>query len=355
MKRGFILQLVRQSTRNSLTAGVVFCCLSALVFLINYVYVYNWLSGPFQINAQTAQQPGKKEFFRADGPVVYSGIAQEKTTTTKLFKGLIENKSTDVSARYQLMLLEDRFLVMKTEPDFSGNSAQGRLVPLPENVRTILAAESDPRTNAGTKAYYGYMLDATSSYRTDFNLFVLIAAIVFPISTAMLISAALDWSRPERHSMLVELAKYGPVHATVRKIEQEIMATGDSAKVGLLFITDNWILDSAHPAIFPVKDIIAVVKKVTLSKNKPQDATFKIELWLRGARLSKYIEGSNAECDLMIKAIESRFPWALITGRESFERQWRRDPKQCAQEMESRKKQIEVARTASSNVEATSS
>jgi hypothetical protein len=116
MRRGAILEAVKKENRNSVIAVTILAALLAAVLAFNWKYMYNWAAGPFRFDAALAAAPGAREFVRAEGPLLPTGMAQE--TTFRLFKGAVETKS--ISASYMAMLAGDRFLMVKVKPEFSG-------------------------------------------------------------------------------------------------------------------------------------------------------------------------------------------------------------------------------------------
>src|SRR5207249_11282284 len=112
-----------------------------------------------------------REFVRAEGPLASTGWAQE--TTIRLLRGVVETK--DTSARYLAMTTKGHILIVKAPVDFAGQIVEGRLVPLPEAIRTSF----------GGAEVYPWMLDAHIGYRWDFNIFVPAAVGLLALAMAM--------------------------------------------------------------------------------------------------------------------------------------------------------------------------
>src|SRR5215467_13409105 len=134
MKPGFLLQAARKNAKSILQGGLTICAVSLLVLLLNGKYVYNWIAGPFPVNPALAESIGMKEFGQVDGTLVPTGLSEQSTTTVRIFRRALETSSTNVTANYYLFPLEGKFVMVKAAPDFTGTTARGRLVPLPEKL-----------------------------------------------------------------------------------------------------------------------------------------------------------------------------------------------------------------------------
>lgn len=344
MKPGFLLEAARKNAKSILQGGLTICALCALVLLLNGKYVYNWVAGPFPLNSALAESPGMKEFSQIDGRLIATGLGEQSTTTLRVLRRALETSSTSVSAVYYLFPLDNRFVVVKTAPDFSGGAARGRLVPLPEKIRSFPQLSEikvgDERT-LKSDDLYPTMLDASFSYRADANLFVILAAIFLAVGLLGTVAAIAKASNPQKYPMLRLLARSGAVQSTLRRAEQELIAAGNDAHVGPLLISANWVYDPGRDAlIFAVKDVIAVARKAAVRSGKP--LSHSVEFWLRDETRSHSVTAGEKECDAMINAIGARIPWAIIEPGSSFESNWRRDRQGCIAEMERRRKQQET-------------
>jgi hypothetical protein len=343
MKPGFLLEAARKNATSLVQGGLVICAISALVLLLNGKYVYNWVAGPFTVSSILAESPGTKEFGRIRGSLIPTRIAEKTTMTLRVLRRAVETSSTRVSANYYLFPLDGRFLVVKTAPDFSGSTASGRMVPLPEHIRSFPNLYeikiADDRALKSDELY-PTMLDATFSYRADANLFVIIAAFFLAmglLATPISIARA---SNPQKYPMLRLVARTG-VQSTLRRIEQEFIAAGDGCQVGPLLISSAWVYDpGSDPLVFPLKDVIGVTKKAGNKPGKPP--SYSVEFWLRSDQRSHSVKAGDKECDAIINAIHARIPWAVIEPGSTFESDWRRDRQVCIGAMERRKKQVET-------------
>jgi hypothetical protein len=329
MRRGAILEAIRKENRNSVIAVLVLTALLAAVLLFNWKYMYNFAAGPFRFDAALAAAPGAREFVRAEGPLLPTGMSQE--TTFRLFRGAVETKS--ISANYMAMLAGDRFLMVKVKPEFSGKVVEGRLVPLPETIRASLASEAGA---AGTeKAFYPYLLEQ-KSYRWDANLFVMIATPLFPLSLLLLAFVSWQAARVERHAALKRLSRLGPFPTVVGRVESALAAAGPKAKAGPLWITRDWLVGlGSSVLLYPAEDLVGVGLKTSATKSGPKHV---LHFWAKGQMLADTLEVSAEEARAVLGALAERMPWTPKEDVAVFEKRWSDDRDACAREADAQRR-----------------
>jgi len=329
MRRGAILEAIRKENRNSVVAVAILTAILAAVLLFNWKYMYNFAAGPFRFDAGLAASPGPREFVRAEGPLLPTGMSQE--TTLRLFRGAIESKS--VSANYMAMLAGDRFLMVKVKPEFSGRVVEGRLVPLPESIRTSLSSEADA---AGTeKAFCPHLLEQ-KSYRWDANLFVMIATPLFPLSLLLLGFVSWQAARVERHAALKRLGRLGPWQTLVGRVESALAAAGSKAKAGPLWVTRDWLVGLGSTVLlYSAEDLVAVGLKTSATKAGPK---LTLHFWPKGQLLADTVEVSADEARAVLAALAERMPWTLKDDVEMFDKRWTDDREACAREADAQRR-----------------
>jgi hypothetical protein len=310
-KRGDILQAARRDNRALLKASLWLVGICLLVFAVNGTYLRNWVSGPYTATAELLADPGSREWIRAEGPTLSTGIDQE--TTTKWLKGLINTK--EVTAHYKVILFGGKFLVVKVPTSYVGGPIEGRLKALPNDLRNALPA-------AGGDRFYPYLLeDSGTGYRLDFNLFVLIAVPLFPF-TLLLLTVALRQSRNVwTHRALKLLASSGPGQVIVNRIENELVAAGPKARIGPLWITDNWIV-SVHDSlvIVPVAQLAGVGVETTV--DKAGRASHKLRLWRKGRPTADSVPVDAADAVAIMLVVGARMPQAVVKDVKAFGNRW---------------------------------
>jgi len=281
-----------------------------------------------------------REFAQVTGNLVPTTVVEQRTTTVRMFR-VLSTSTKDISARFWIVPMNGKYLVIKTDPAFSGNMARGRLVALPENLRTsdlITKTEVDDR-KLKSDDLSSMMLDATTNYRTDANLFVILAAFFLVTGLIGTIVFAIQSTSPQKYPMLRLLAQSGPVLATLRRVEQEFIAEGDKAFVTPLMISPAWVYDPDRPLLFPLKDVVGITTKVS---GAGSSRSFSVEFWLRSERESLSVKAGVKECATIVMVLAARIPWAIVEPGSSFLFQWKKDRQFCIAEMERRRKQMQA-------------
>ena len=340
MKPGFLLEAARKHAKGMVRGGIGLCVLCLLVLLLNGKFVYNSIAGPFELTPTLAEVPTSREFARVNGSFMPTPVAAQHTTKVRVFR-VIPITSTDISARFFVVPMNGKYLVVKAPPDFSGNTANGRLVELPDSLRTSELISQTPVADRTLKSdeLCSMMLDASSDYVAGANLFVIVAVFFLVTGSIATVIYAFKSTSPQKYPMLRMVAPSGPVLSTLRRIEQEFLAEGDNAFVGPLMISPAWIYDSGKPLLFPMKDVVAVTMKLRAPGNAPAGA---VEFWLRSERQNLSVKATANECVAIIAALASRIPWAVLEQGSAFDPQWRKDRQFCIAEMERRKKQMQA-------------
>jgi hypothetical protein len=324
MTRGAIKAAALEDNRGAAIALTVVVAICAGILGLNWRYVYNFVTGPYQFDSALSAAPGPREFVRATGTLVPTGVVEE--LTIRLLRGATESKS--VTAQYLAMKVDGRLLIVKTEPDFSGSIVEGRLVPLPVAVGAELRGlPSHP-----------WMIDAETGYRWDFNLFVMIAAPLLVLALPFLVHSLVTLRSPASHAALKKLKRFGTIDQVVARIEDELMFAGDRGRVGSLWITPSWIV-GLQPTLrlWAIADLMGVGIKTTQSKKGP-----KIELvfWNRGQSIEDTMTTSDTEARQILAAIAAKHPWAVVEDVTVFDKRWRSGRAEVEQEVDARRKAV---------------
>ena len=322
MQRGTILETARKDTSGALFGGLILLALCSGVLALNWKYVYNFVAGPVPFTASLSASPGAREFVTASGTLVPTGVVEERTL--RLLHGAV--KSTSTTARFLAMPVEGRLLIVKVDKDFSGQNVAGRLVALPAGL--ITGASSD--------TVYPWYIDAGVGYRWDFNLFVLIAGLAFPLVLVGTLTVA--WSRTSvtRYAPIARLKRYGDPLQVVQMIESELSSAGAAARVGPLWIGSTWMVSiDSGVRIYKLSDVVAA-GYVTKAANKSKPAEHGVRLWTIGEALSDTLWMSEKETGAVLAALDSKRPGVVTDDAQVFDKRWIRDREACEREASAR-------------------
>jgi hypothetical protein len=263
---------------------------------------------------------------RATGKVVPTGIVQE--TTLRLLKALPVAKT--VTAKYLAMQVADKILLVKVEPEFSGETVEGRLVELPENIRASLPP--------GTPVH-PWLISATTGYRWDFNLFVMIAAPLGVIAALLLMLSVWSASNVNRHTAFSRLK--GDARQIAMKVEDELISARKEAKAGPFYITKSWMV-GLEPMLrlYPIADLMGVGHREKTSKSGTQHSLL---VWQRGVTVEDTVDCSEADSTAVITRLAEKSPWVLVSDPAAFTKRWTQNRKQTEKEVDERRLHVSRA------------
>jgi len=252
-------------------------------------------------------------------------------STVRLLRGAVE--STSVNANYFVADLGGKLLIVKLDPEFSGDSVEGRLNPIPNILRTKIEQRSSEESSL-----HPALLDAEqTSYRWDFNLFVLVAAPLSPVAVLLLCFALWQRIDVEHHPDLGRLKHRGTVHSVIADIENEFGELGERAHIGSFWISDDWIVSlSPNLNIFATDELVAA--GLRSSTTKSGDTTYALVFWRRDSTLDTAVETSTLEAAATITRLEEQFPWLVVEDVDGFANRWRNERESCLSESDSRRK-----------------
>jgi hypothetical protein len=365
MVQGQILRQARRDNATMLFAFVVLVALSGGTVAYFAKFIYNFVAGPAPFTKALAAAPGMREFVRAEGQLVSTGSKEATVWRWAPRRGVLgalakaSNRSIaeheTVTANFMAMMIDGGILIVKVPPDFSGRVVEGKLVPVPLELREGLEAGSDPDSAAAagsadptdpsaaaatdavvaTARLHPQMIDATSSYRA-WNLIVLAAVLILPLSLAGLWWAVRLMFDVKRHHAIARVAKHGPYLALIPRIEREMAAAGAQAQIGLLWVTHNWIV-AFSPAldIFPVRDIIGIAHE-SKTKTSGNQTTVKhwITMWMRDEPFDKSQEVTEYEAQRILELLAARNPGIVVEDVDLVRKRWNADRAACMREIE---------------------
>lgn len=326
MNKGIIRETLRKQSGSLIMTSAIIVALCLAVFAFNWKYVFNWFAGPVPFTAALSANPGAREFVSAKGPFSPTGYAQE--TVIKL-KGKIPLPK-NVTAEYMTTQVGGRSLLVKAPPNFTAGSIEGRLVPIPVELSQGLPVDN---------TYYPWMIAAQTAYRWDFNLLILGAALILPLSLFFLAVFLWRGADPARNPAIRDLKRFGTPIQVVDKIEAEIASTGESGEVGPLFFAPSWMV-AFEPLlkIFAVSEIAGIGKSVKFKKAGAEAVHF-LTIWTCGKPLAEELEVGEAVATAAIQKVTVNYPWLAIENPKEFGTKWTSDRASCETEQELRRKE----------------
>jgi hypothetical protein len=288
------------------SALIVLACV--VVLAVHARFIFNFVAGPVDANAAVLTDPGLHRYVRVTGKLEHSGVVEE---TSKRLGHLVET-SREETAEFYLVAVDGRQVVVKVPRDFAGTAVEGRVVELPERLRSMI--EPAP--------IYPWMIDAEHSYRSAWNLPLVLALVLLLPCVWWLRSALRRAKSLARHPQLANLASHGDPLETADRIEREMAALGDAAHVGPYWISPAWFVrPKPLLAIRHANDIAAIGTRARAVKNATK---YEVMVWRFGSATADTDSMSQAELTAVARRVGEVMPWAVVEG-DAFERRWRSD------------------------------
>src|SRR5450432_2917985 len=152
MRPGTIREAARSDSRFMMWVSGLFLAACIVVLAVHARYIYNWVAGPFDANAALLTDPGFHRFARITGKLEHTGVVEE---TSKRLGHVVET-SREETAEFFMADVAGRQVVVKVPRDFAGGPVEGRVVELPERLRSLIQPAP----------IYPWMIDAEHSYRS---------------------------------------------------------------------------------------------------------------------------------------------------------------------------------------------
>ena len=330
MQRDAILQAARRDSKFLFVTSLIVFGFCAIVLVYNWTYVYNWILGPFTFDAALAAPNGPREFITVDASDLKATTVIEESTV-RLFRGAVE--STSVNANYFVADVGGKLLIVKLDPEFSGDTVEGRLKPLSNALRTKIEQRASSELSL-----HPAVLDAEqTSYGWDFNLFVLVAAPLSPLAVLLVVFAFWRRINVEHHPELGRLERHGTVRSVIARIESEFGALGEGARTGSLWISDDWVVALAPTLnIFATDELVAA--GLRSSATKSGDTTHELLFWRRDSPFETTLETTMIQAAATIARLKEQFPWLVVEDVADFENRWRDEREACLVESDLRRK-----------------
>ena len=323
MKRGAILAAAHRDTRTGSASAVILVLLCVGVLAFNWKYVYNFAAGPVPFTAALSASPGAHEWVTASGAFIPTGGVEQTTLGLRELPGL---QAIVTSARHLAMPLEDRVLIVKVDQGFSGSAVSGKLTPLP-------AGFADSESMA---RLYPWYVDATIDYPRNFDLSVLGAAILLPISVVLTMVTFRKRIAVERYPPISGLKRFGHPSYVIDSIEKEFATAGASAYVAPMWIGASWVV-RLKPSlqIFKLPTIVAAAYVTTPRKNS-KSPTHGVRFWIIGQSWHTTVEMREKEARAVLASLEGKVP-GIVQDAAAFDKQWKHDQDGCERDAKARK------------------
>jgi len=190
-----------------------------LIFGLHHKYIYNALTGPYDLKQVDLEKPGMIRSIKSEGQFVK--IGSQKTKRLKLESG-----------GYFLHKVGDKNVLVAMGSDFEGSAIEGRLKKMSKKEKEAFGELPDLAT---------YMVKAGGGYVWNTSVFMYGAMLAFPLILFSLLSSLLKGNDPLKHQQIAGLKALGEPRSLVTEIESEIAAQNTGGEM-LMHSSPKWFV-----------------------------------------------------------------------------------------------------------------
>jgi hypothetical protein len=322
---------IRRTNRNLFLANALLLAGVVATVGVGWNYWYNFLLGPFWMDRADVAALTRNQLDRLDRQyVTVDGQKVIPTTVTdvrrQLDKYTKREISSEVTARYSFLVVDDKLLLVKHAPnDTVGTHCSGWLQAAPDDVRTgiiIKAIAEEPALN-------GVILPAllyANGSRIGGYAGLAGLALVGLFAGWNLSKAVGRTNRPDRHPAARALLRYGVPDDVAAAIGAEADDRAECAEFNGATLTKSWLLLPSRfgLAVKHLGDTVWTFKAVTKHSYNgiPTGKTYAAVYCDRhGGRRSIPVR-TEQQAEELVLAIVRRVPWTLAGYTPELEQHW---------------------------------
>jgi len=276
-------------------------------------YLYNFFAGPFEVSETqliAVQQPGlvSHYFVKAKGDETYeTGIQQIETETEN---GKV--KSETVKAKYSVLRVAERLLVVKCEPKEDGVAYTGEIAEIPPDVRDHVITPLLKEHPDANRAFLPFMLD-TTGFRDEGYVALGFGIPAILLAGWLIVTVMRRSADPATHPVVKRAVVYGNLADVAQQLDMDLQ--GPTVKIGGATVTQSWVF---YPTSFTlslcrIPDLIWAYKKVTKHSVNliPTGKTYEVIMYDRFGKPLQ-LRARQSKIDAILALLAERAPWAVF-------------------------------------------
>lgn len=313
MLNGFIGEQIRRTNRNLLIVNL----LLVFGFLSLTVAEHKLLKGYFL----GAEKVEPASLAHAEAGVERQLIEVENNAVLPAGYRMVNRKggSESVKSEYLLMLVGDRMMMVKTEPNNKGPVFKGVLVPM--ELRLSMALQRDIKSDKVRDRLLPVMLD-TTDYESDVWGYLVVGLPLGLLGAWNLKKWMVRAADPAESPIVTQLQHRGGLMAC-QQIDSEMAQS--NGKIGKAVLTKSWIV---VPGFFSLKamhieDVVWAYKKVTRHRVNfvPVGSTYTAVVCTANGKSVEVLDSDSKVRDLLV-AIATKAPWAITGFNDDVQKLW---------------------------------
>lgn len=307
---GFLDRQIQRTNRNLLLVGLLLIVAVAAWAVAGRRYLYNFFKGPFDIsNSQlvSLQQPDSqlRYFVKVQGEDLADTGVQEVERDSN-------TGSETVKAKFSILLIANRILIVKSYPNESGTSFKGELDEIPADVRTNVISPLLKEHPKASQALLPFMLDATA-FRTDGYVALAFGIPAFILACWLVVKVMRRRADAAVHPIVKMATRYGLLADVSQQLDLELQ--GAPLKIGSASVTASWVVLQKRfdLKLCRIPDLIWAYKKVTRHYHYfiPTGKTYEVIMYDRYGQPLQ-MQARENKIDEILKILAERAPWAVF-------------------------------------------
>ena len=335
---GWISKRIRIVSRRRVIAWSLALIVGVLAATSDHRYLANFVGGPYALTQ--ADLDSIRDVTAA--PRYYARVTGNRVLDTGLRQYTVHTQngvetSREESSAYNALAIGNHFLVVRTAADNASPSAEGKLVPWPEDLENQLFDTKEMRSIRSS--FYSFYLDS-DSFRRPGYVVIVIGILFLALFVWQALPAWRAWRDPARHPLARRLAAWGDPMGVALEAEHEWDNPLLKAKRG--WRLGNKYLQRSTFFSFNVLrfgDVLWAYKKVTKHSVNfiPTGKTYEAIVQCAGGTAT--IPGKEKKVHELLAFVQQRAPWAVYGFSDQLSQHFHKHPQDFVRSVEQRREE----------------
>jgi hypothetical protein len=328
MDHSFVSKVVNRANRTLLIWSIVGLLAVIGLLLLNTRYLYNFILGPFDIQAEQVLQVGS-----ASTPQQYwvNVAGEDMINTGVTYTTTSSGGSKTIEASYFAMPVGEQLLLVRMNGDQSAETLPGNVtgwlsdVTSEETTKIIRDLEEQVPEVKGM--FLPYKLE-TGNFRANGIIGMILGLGILVFSVWGLFTFVGRTTDPTTHPIFKKLSRFGPLDFTISRIETELASPHQT--IGKLHLTNSWLIYEAATNLIATRyeDVVWAYMHVLRQKSYgvTVNKTYTAKVLDRFGVVCDFLAGRKEETvKEMLEAIYQHAPWTVMGYSDQLDAAWKKD------------------------------
>jgi hypothetical protein len=333
---------IRRTNRNLLLTNLGILAFLILISWAFYRYFYNFFYGPFFISradlVSISNPQSRQEYFVVvEGDTTFGTGFYHVEQRVDEYTNQVKSETT--TGYYELLLVDQRLLIVYTGHPSTSTSYIGSIESIPYHLRKELVDKSESPIK---EAILPYMLDATS-FRSGGYWGLLFLIPTFALSLWNLQNSVRRSINPSLHPIYKSLQRYGNPFEVAGLIDNEFRSRDRFVELAKCVLTPSWLV---VPNVFRT-DFVHLASILWIYKQRtkhsinviPTGTTYKAIIVTRFGRQIE-INSAEAGVNSILETVYQRVPWIQFGYSDELKKLFKKDVHQVIAYVDNRREEM---------------